>query len=132
MPAHLGGICFRLIVIPQQVKYSMYYQQIQFIFKCMPLLGSLPLSRINGDDYIAKGNPLCLRLRLLALDLAEGQDVRRTIRPSILSIQLLDMLIVRKDNTYFGRFGELLNLQRLPCGPYEPSLVHRSRLAIPY
>lgn len=110
----------------------MYYQQIQFVFKWMPLLRSLSLGCINGDDDITKGNSLCGRLHPFALELAEGKYVRRPIRSSVFSIQLPDALIVHKDNTYFGRFVELLNQQRLPCGLYQPFSIHRSRLAIPY
>ena len=132
MPAHLGSIGFRLVIIPQQMEHPMYYQQIQLILKCVPLLCSLSLRRINGDDHITKGKSLARDFGLFALELAEGQDVRRTIRFSIFSIQFLYPLVVREHDTYFGRFAELLNLQRLPCGLYQPSQIHRSRLAIPY
>lgn len=110
----------------------MYYQQIEFIFKCMPLLCRLPLCRINGDHDITKGNSLCERLYRFALELAEGKYVRRPIRSSVFSIQLPYAFIIHEHNTYFGRFAELLNLQRLLCGPYQPLLIHRSRPAILY
>ena len=130
--AHVGCVGIRFIIMSEEMQHPMYYKQVQFIFKCMPLICSLPLGGINRDNYITKGNSLSRHLRSLTFELTESQHVGRPVCFSVFSVQLLYMFIIREDDTYFGRFTELLNLQRLLCGLCQPFPIHRSRLAILY
>ena len=79
-----------------------------------PLLG-LPLSGWNADDDVSK-EPTCA-LAKRSLSLRERENIGRTIVPAVSVVELLDLVVARKNDRELGswhlkpgehRFGSAL------------------------